>query len=153
MMMETARETKLWALAAMAIIVMVAGVIFVMTPSNATPFVMQIQNYRLLYGMGEKLDLAPVAKHHVKEGMRTREVVRFFENSGFDVKRVRKRGKFEGTRYDSTVLARFDADGILPALAIDYRFTLYFKNQKLVKIVGKVYNEQAAKGTALASAK
>lgn len=152
-MMETSRETKLWALGAMLTIVMVASVIFVVTPSNATPFVMQIQNYRLLYGMGEKLDLGPVAKHHVKEGMRARDVVRFFENSGFDVKKVRKRGKFEGTRYDSTVLARFDADGILPALASDYRFTLYFRNQKLVKIVGKVYKEQAAKTTSIASSK
>lgn len=152
-MMETSKETKLWAAAAMAIILMVSSVIFVMTPSNATPFVMQIQNYRLLYGMGEKLDLTPVAQHHVKEGMKVREVVRFFEDSGFEIQRVRKRGKFEGTRYDTTVLARFDVNGILPAMTTDYHFTLYFRNQKLVKMVGKVYKEQAIKGTTIASKK
>lgn len=152
-MMETNKDTKRWAVAAMVIILMVASVIFVLTPANATPFVMQIQNYRILYGMGEKLDLSPVAKHHVKEGMRTRDVIRFFERSGFDVKKTRKRGKFEGARYDTTVTARFDADVIVPALATDYRFTLYFKNQKLVKMVGKVYREQAAQTTGLASRK
>lgn len=150
-MMETSKETKRWALAAMIIIVAVATVVFLLTPSNATPFVMQIQNYRVLYGMGEKLDLAPVANHHVKPGMKTRDVIRFFENSGFDIEKFRKRGKVAGKRYDTKVTANFGATGILPALDTDYRFTLYFKNQKLVSMNGNVHKEEKPADVSVAS--
>lgn len=145
-------DAKKWAIAAMVIIVLVASALFVVTPSNATPLVMEIQNYRVLYGMGKKLDIGPVAKQHIKKDMKPRDVMRFFQKSGFKVNKSYKRGKVpNGKRYDSAVNASFNATGVLPALATEYKFTVYFKDQKPVHTTGLVNKDVKPTGFKLAS--
>jgi hypothetical protein len=144
-------DAKKWAIATMLIIVLVASVIFVITPSNATPLVMEIQNYRVLYGMGEKLDIGPVAKQHIKMDMRPKDVMRLFEKSGFMVNKSLKKGKFDGKRYDMAVIANFVATGVVPAMSTKYQFTVYFKNQKPVRTVGNVIKDKKPSGFAVAA--
>lgn len=145
-------DAKKWAIAAMVIIVLVASVIFVITPSNATPLVMEIQNYRVLYGMGDKLDIGPVAKQHIKKDMKPRDVMKLFEKSGFKVNKSLKKGKLEGKqRYDMAVVANFMATGVVPAMSTKYQFTVYFKNQKPVKTVGNVIKPKKPSAFAVAA--
>lgn len=153
--MNKMTDAKKWAIAAMAIILLVAGVIFVVTPSNATPLVMEIQNYRVLYGMGTKLDIGPVAKQHIsKKDMKPKDAVKFFEKAGFDVKKVRKYGKTDGKKYDTVITSRFNAVGIVPSMKTEYKFTVYYKGQKLVRTVGAIIKEKKNQpAMAVASAK
>lgn len=146
-------DAKKWAIAAMVIILLVASVIFVVTPSNATPLVMEIQNYRVLYGMGTKLDIGPVARQHLNDkNMKPKDAVRFFEKAGFDVKKAKKYGKTDGKKYDTVITSSFNATGVLPSLATEYKFTVYYKNQKLVRTVGEIKKEKKPSAFAVASA-
>jgi hypothetical protein len=130
---------------------MAGSAVFVITPTNATPFVMEIQNYRVLYGMGHKLDLTPVARQHVKKGQKQQEVVKFFKGMGFKVSKSQKQLMKEGRRYDAAYVADFSANYLLPFMSNEYRFVLYFKNKKFVKAVGRVHRD-IPDGTMVASA-
>ncbi len=89
----------------------------------------------------ESEDLTPVIKNHLKIGMGLNEVVRYFEDMGFKVNKGQKDTWSGKEEYDDIYSAHFSIP-IIPILAYKvYKFSMKFKDEKLVEYSGRAYSE------------